>query len=333
MTCHIGSLLNFAIFFCTGGIPVLNGLLSASYFLHYVLLSRAIFLLSQEDIAPEDLALAENCLCLFVQNYAALYGQRGSTLNLHNLLHLTDCVRNTGPLFVNNCFVFEDLNGYILQHIHGTQGIDTQIVNVVSILKVTPHLFQLYKSSSSKEFANLYGKLMGENVHGTDGSKDLTNAPGVCAAGSTRRRKLSPTEESSLITRYGVLASEITCFDRINMYRKGFSVYGIEYDRLKRRHQSTVQYCPATEHAERATKQVAYGIVKCFLQFTVQGVIENVALVTPMKTMETIGCVDRVQILDKVDVVSVLSIQKLCNYIPVQNEHYVCIPPNRYDRD
>lgn len=35
-----------------------------------------------------------------------------------------DCVRGNGLFFVNNCFVFEDLNGYILKYIYGLIGVE-----------------------------------------------------------------------------------------------------------------------------------------------------------------------------------------------------------------
>ncbi|XP_078312805.1 uncharacterized protein LOC144619254 [Crassostrea virginica] len=69
-------------------------------------------------ILKKELLVVESALLLFVENYQVLYGERFMTLNVHQLVHLTDCVRHTGPLYVNNCFIFEDLNGYIVKHIH-----------------------------------------------------------------------------------------------------------------------------------------------------------------------------------------------------------------------
>lgn len=66
------------------------------------------------------------------------------TLNVHQIVHLADNVRYTGPLYVNNCFIFEDLNGFIIKHIHGTQGVDTQITNIISMLKVPPLMFNKF---------------------------------------------------------------------------------------------------------------------------------------------------------------------------------------------
>lgn len=108
------------------------------------LLARSFFILSKEGISDNELQVAEAALFLFNENFQTLYGGRFMTLNVHQLLHLTDCVRHTGPLYVNNCFIFEDLNGFIVNHIHGTQGVDTQITNIVCMLKVPPVLRELF---------------------------------------------------------------------------------------------------------------------------------------------------------------------------------------------
>jgi hypothetical protein len=55
-------------------------------------------------------------------------------LNVHQI-HLAESVRHAEHLYVNNCFIFEYINGLIIKHIHGTQGVDTQITKIISMLK------------------------------------------------------------------------------------------------------------------------------------------------------------------------------------------------------
>lgn len=64
------------------------------------------------------------------------------TMNLHQLVHLTRTVHFTGPLFSNNCFVFEDFNGFITQNIHETQGVDTQVLNTINLIQAIPVLIK-----------------------------------------------------------------------------------------------------------------------------------------------------------------------------------------------
>ncbi|XP_060573192.1 uncharacterized protein LOC132731094, partial [Ruditapes philippinarum] len=137
--CHWKS-SEFRNFLLYWGVPVLRHILNSDYFVHFCLLVRAIYLLSKENISDNDLKHAEGALLLFVECFQNLYGLRYYTLNLHQLVHLADCVTQTGPLFVNNCFIFEDLNGYIVKHIYGTQGIDNQLINISVMLKLYAEL-------------------------------------------------------------------------------------------------------------------------------------------------------------------------------------------------
>ena len=52
-------------------------------------------------------------------------------LNVHNLCHLPDQVRNWGPLWTHSCFNFEDLNGWIKTFCHGTGDVCHQVRNVL----------------------------------------------------------------------------------------------------------------------------------------------------------------------------------------------------------
>lgn len=71
-----------------------------------------------DSIAETELKVAEACFIdNFVQLFSTSYEPKYTMMYMHQLLNLTDCVRATGPLFSNNCFIFEDLNGYILGHI------------------------------------------------------------------------------------------------------------------------------------------------------------------------------------------------------------------------
>lgn len=95
--------------------------------------------LSKECITEHELASAERCFTKFVENFSELYSLRFLTMNCHQLLHITDCVKSNGPLFANNCFIFENLNGYILKHIHGPKGVEILIINAFINASHTKH--------------------------------------------------------------------------------------------------------------------------------------------------------------------------------------------------
>ena len=90
--------------------------------------------MSKDSISPTDISLAERSLLMFVDNCDTLYTARILTMNFHQLVHLAQNVVANGPLFANNCFVFEDFNGNVVRNLHGTQGIDTQIINTINLV-------------------------------------------------------------------------------------------------------------------------------------------------------------------------------------------------------
>ena len=85
-------------FFLYYGMPTLYGLLPDSYFNHYILLVCAVFLLLKDKISESDVNEAEGLLTRFCALFSKLYEERFMTLNIHQLLHLSDGVRDLGPL-------------------------------------------------------------------------------------------------------------------------------------------------------------------------------------------------------------------------------------------
>ena len=123
------------------GLPTLYGLLPGSCFAHYTLFVQATYILLQADsISEADLQEADRLLDGFCKSFSALYEERFYTLNIHQLLHLVDNVRDLGPLYTHSCFSFEDKNGFILKLIHGTQFIDNQILSAVALTQKLPEL-------------------------------------------------------------------------------------------------------------------------------------------------------------------------------------------------
>ena len=56
-----------------------------------------------------------------------LAGPQFMTYNVHQLLHLRDCVEDLGPLWSHSCFFFEHLNGGSRDLFHGKQNVDGQV--------------------------------------------------------------------------------------------------------------------------------------------------------------------------------------------------------------
>ena len=98
-------LRSFLLFY---GLPTLYDLLPDNYFSHYTLFVNAIFILLQESITEADLLESDRLLDGFCESFSNLYHPRFHILNVHQLLHLVDDVRDLGPLYTHSCFAFED---------------------------------------------------------------------------------------------------------------------------------------------------------------------------------------------------------------------------------
>ena len=119
-------------------LPVLSDILPQEYWNHYALLVISIHNLLQESISEDQLLCCEQMIKKFCSQFEDLYGRRYMTANMHYLLHLTDCVKELGPLWVYSCFHFESQNGVPKSLIHGTQKVEKQIITSFSYQKNLP---------------------------------------------------------------------------------------------------------------------------------------------------------------------------------------------------
>ena len=143
-------------------LPALYGLLPDEYYEHYFCFVRAIFLLLQDSISELHLTTADQLLDRFCSKFSYFCQKRFEALNVHQLLHLMDSVRDLGALYTHTCFLFEDKNWFILKLVHGTQFIDCQILAAVSFTQKLPKLREMCISPASEE-ENLYCSLLYSN--------------------------------------------------------------------------------------------------------------------------------------------------------------------------
>lgn len=117
----------FKTWFFYYSVPILKQFLRKEYFEHYLKLVIALSYLNAFSISDRMINVAKVFLKQYVRDFEQLYGIEFCSINVHVLLHLADCVHELGPLWTYTCFPFENLNGLILQSVHGTRYVDTQI--------------------------------------------------------------------------------------------------------------------------------------------------------------------------------------------------------------
>ena len=80
-----------------------------SFLLYYslpILHDISVHTLLQQSISETQIQCCEEMIKKFCFQFEGLYGRRYMTPNVHSLLHLTNCIRKFGPLWVFSCFYF-----------------------------------------------------------------------------------------------------------------------------------------------------------------------------------------------------------------------------------
>lgn len=113
--------------------PVLNGFLKKKYYEHFRLLSSATYILLKSTITQQELINAEENIQKFVENYQVIYGKTQMTMNVHNLLHLIDCVKHMGPLWSYSMFSFESFNFKLKRSGKDSTNVTNQIIEKIAI--------------------------------------------------------------------------------------------------------------------------------------------------------------------------------------------------------
>lgn len=94
-------------------VPLLHGILPSQYYNDICNLQHAMFILSKPSISEADLVLAEHLLKSVYFNISNIWDKRLCILNLHDMIHLPQQVRLTGPLSMTSGFQGEAAMGAI----------------------------------------------------------------------------------------------------------------------------------------------------------------------------------------------------------------------------
>ncbi|XP_071111468.1 uncharacterized protein [Haliotis cracherodii] len=98
--------------FCLYTGPVaLSEILSPHVYANFLLLFVGITCLASPQLVNNFCSYANEILCIFVQNFAQIYGNDMLVYNVHGLVHLSEDVKKFGPLDNYSAFVFESYLG------------------------------------------------------------------------------------------------------------------------------------------------------------------------------------------------------------------------------
>lgn len=122
----------------------------------------AIHILCSDSISTNDLQNAETLLSSFVTEFEELYGKINMVSNIHQLKHLSKCVKENGPLFCYSNYVMEDFIGHLVSFVSGKTDVLEQISDryilekkLLECIQSSPLVEEFYNQiRSEKPFAN-----------------------------------------------------------------------------------------------------------------------------------------------------------------------------------
>ncbi|XP_033726096.1 uncharacterized protein LOC117315808 [Pecten maximus] len=314
-------------------LPCLFGILPEEYFEHFLLLVQAMFILLSDHITGEQLLRAKKMLMHFSINVPALYGERYMTSNVHLLLHLTDKVRDLGPLWATSCFYFEDFNGQLRTLFHGTQKIERQIVFAASVHQ------NLHKISSCIRYGSdeqeLYRKLTEKRMC----SKREKIADNMFIVGAVTTNFLTEMEQHAVTHKVGPY-HRLLFFKRA--YINGFIVQSKNYRTMTKRNNTVVQY-----------GKMDFGQVIMFVKVFLQCPDAHFCtIICKCKTPVYLAVIDSISILPKqlssdnktvlqvspacgiLKAVNIKDITALCVSVPISKDlSFLAIPVNRVEKE
>lgn len=107
--------------------PCLHGILEEKKYVSYLQLINSIFILLKDSIPYDEVDFSEYELFKFSGECQILYGINFMNFNVHTLTHYGESVRQTGPLWANSAFPFENAIYSFSQQINAPNGCTQQI--------------------------------------------------------------------------------------------------------------------------------------------------------------------------------------------------------------
>lgn len=311
----------FRSFLLYYGAPVMYEILDRDRFSHYLNLVNASQILLMNGSTEENLKNAEDMLFSFCEKFSILYDKKYMTLNIHQLVHLVDCVKELGPLYTHSCFPFEDKNGFVLKLIRGTQNIDSQIITGISFIQKLPELKQkcIVKGSDVEK---VYNEIKNsQNLK--RGSKIENN---VYILGAINSKKLDK-EQFALVCNllhYCPTTDTFNCFNRLEFH--GNLIYGTDYARMKKRNNSAIIYS--------IQGVISFGVVKFFISLSetcIAAYIQNI----DNKKFDGKSFIVSVNLQQSCSLVPLKYIKESCMFFTIKDtgKSYICLYPNKLEGD
>lgn len=144
---------NWALYF---SLFALKGSLPHRDYNCWLIFVKLCHLICRREILKLDLLQIENYIQEFCIQFELLYGKKWLTPNMHLLGHITDCIRDHGPVYAFWLFAFERMNGLLGSFQTNNHDITVQLMRkFTSMQSVT---FDQWPEDLKTEFSSLLCK-------------------------------------------------------------------------------------------------------------------------------------------------------------------------------
>ena len=216
---------------------VLFGVIPRSFYLHFLLLVEAVYLLTSSSISRRDINRANTCLSQFVCRFEELYGKHHLSYNIHQLLHITKTVVDWGPLPCYSSYIFEGFNGILLRLFHGTQAVPKQICSTFLLYRgVVNFASCIPRETDDDPVLNYVDEVLSGCIHLKKSCKMDEN---VTLLGTHYVREMT-LEERFLAEEYLGESIEEEALVFFKTVVKGNILYSTNYRRIAKRNNYTV---------------------------------------------------------------------------------------------
>lgn len=327
--------LEYKMFLMMYSVLVLKDLMEEQYYEHHCQLVSAIYLLSQDSISPDDIQRASELLHIYVMRFQELYGLRWLTLNVHQLLHLSDVVSDLGPLWVYSCFPWEDLNGKLVKLVHGTRYAALQIAKASACIMNLPLIVSQLPAGPVHSYCD-YLLNSKRQVKIAEIISNTEQAVGVYSHSPNVPLQLQLLLQASCNLEGG----KVSIFYRLK--KKGLLYCSLSYERATQKNSSYVSYeagnssglC-AVDYFVKWTPCDANCVVdcrQCNAQFLFIGIeYERQQWAVHNFDDVRLSYCSKVQSAGTRIAFPISCITGLCHYVPVDDEEYILSNINRLE--
>ena len=136
--------------------PLLFDDLRSNFILGIFSLREGLLLLFSDEIIEEIASRAKNLFSKFIISFKSNIGKQFLTPNFHDIYHLPEMAKRSGPIYSFSGFNFEHINGLFSNLCHGNKRFDLQIAKKIESM-IPRHFFE--DSVNESEYCSFINNL------------------------------------------------------------------------------------------------------------------------------------------------------------------------------